>query len=791
MAINYRNAPFQYRETGPGGEPVRPGARLLLDGARRPDDPDHADLLRRPGEDPRDPGLPGGAARAEHERHPLARGAGRPELAARQRQVDRHLRGLQLRGPEDKLRGRDPQASCRRLPLRRYRHRRHVPGRLGPPAGPRRAGALAAAAAGQRPGGDGHYAGARRGRPVRVGHLVGAARGHLARQPLPDGRARSRPSTWSRCRPGSSTTRRATTTPTAWSTPWPRTRPRIRSGEMEPEPLVLRANQGDCIQVRLTNKLTNGWLQGHGNAGTNGDPTLPTEPAGRHPRGPQGLDEPAARQVRRARLRRRGGGLQPRLDRRPRRDQGLPLVRRRASSARRTSPTSVTCAATATTASSPGSTSSPRARPTTTPRREIPITSGVSADIRVPNAPDFREFTTFFQDGLNLRDASGAIIEDPLDHPPTPEEPAGEPMDAEDMGEKGFNYASSPFEHRIGANPETGMEGDKMAHVFDSSRHGDPDTPIYRAFEGDDIRMRILQGSDKPRQHSFQVSGASWKAQPNDPGSNLIGTQGGISVGRTLNLHLSGFDVPRRLPLRVRGGLPPPLRRTVGHREGLRQARGRRGEQPDPHRHRGQPPHRRAPRSAAGDPERGHEPHPQRDADRGRARGCHRALRQAHRHRRTPVQPFGGRRVEARRRHRRLRRSPERRSSPPTTRASSGSLGSPPPGHGVPGAVRRSLRARASSRSTSATVQVAIAGDTALQASGATTLFGEPTSVTGTLTKDGTPLANKPITLEQRPTGQTGFTPGRLPRQHQRQRQVHLRGPQAAEEHRLPGQVRR
>ncbi|QIN81024.1 hypothetical protein GBA65_21505 (plasmid) [Rubrobacter marinus] len=59
----------------------------------------------------------------------------------------------------------------------------------------------------------------------------------------------------------------------------------IRSGAKKPEPLVLRANEGDCIETRLTNKLTNRFLAEHGNAGTDGDPTLPTEPATGTPSG--------------------------------------------------------------------------------------------------------------------------------------------------------------------------------------------------------------------------------------------------------------------------------------------------------------------------------------------------------------------------------------------------------------------------------------------------------------------------------------------------------------------------
>ncbi|MFP5335167.1 MAG: SdrD B-like domain-containing protein, partial [Actinomycetes bacterium] len=173
------------------------------------------------------------------------------------------------------------------------------------------------------------------------------------------------------------------------------------------------------------------------------------------------------------------------------------------------------------------------------------VRSGVTADIRVPGAPDFREFTAFFSDGMNLRDAAGAII-------PSPNHD-GEPMDAEDEGEKGFNYASEPFKHRLGVEPVTAtqenpLDGAALSDVFSSKVHGDPSTPIFRAYAGDPVRMRVLQGSDKPRQHAFQQSGHAWRAQPDDPGSTLVGTQGGISVGKTLNLHLAGAGGPGAVP---------------------------------------------------------------------------------------------------------------------------------------------------------------------------------------------------------------------------------------------------
>ena len=317
------------------------------------------------------------------------------------------------------------------------------------------------------------------------------------------------------------------------------------------EPLTLRANEGDCIEVTLHNRLTQSWLDKHGNAGTNGDPSLPLENSTTGTR--TGLRVSLHPQLVRYDTRFSNGatvgfGFDQTVapgssklyrwyaddvspgelgatnlldfgDVRGHRHHGLFA----------------------------GLNIEPTGSTYHNPTTGAQITSGASADIRVPGlANDFREFTTFLQDGLNLRDANGNIIEDPLDHPPTPEEPNGEPLDSEDQGEKGFNYGSEPYRNRLGIEPQTAsgmtpnpLSGTALAHVFSSSIHGDPATPVYRAYAGDRIRMRLLQGADKPRQHTFQLNGSNWKAQPNDPQSTLIGTQGGISVGRGENVHLN------------------------------------------------------------------------------------------------------------------------------------------------------------------------------------------------------------------------------------------------------------
>lgn len=177
------------------------------------------------------------------------------------------------------------------------------------------------------------------------------------------------------------------------------------------------------------------------------------------------------------------------------------------------------------------------------------IWSGAQADIRVPGQEDFREFTVFFQDGLNLRDENGIPLPDHFDHPPTPEEPEGELPDAEDRGEKGLNYRNASFNPRLNVTPGAPLDdlnGADMAYVFSSEVHGDPMTPIFRAYATDAVRMRVLQGSDKPRQHAFQLSGHSWFRQPfDDPAeTEVIGIHGGFSVGRAANIHLQNAGGP-------------------------------------------------------------------------------------------------------------------------------------------------------------------------------------------------------------------------------------------------------
>ena len=326
---------------------------------------------------------------------------------------------------------------------------------------------------------------------------------------------------------------------------------RVRKAQ---EPMVLRANAGDCIEVTLTNRIdpAGAFAARHAAASASdgpdgGDPSLPLE-------GPAGT---------RAGLR---VSLHPQLVKYDvRYSDGATVGFNRDQTVGPEDP-SITYRWWADEVS-PGELGAtnlvdfgdvrghrhhglfaglvvePKGSTYTDPVTGEPALSGAQADIRVPNAPDFRENVPFFQDGLNLRDAAGRPVVLPS------HDGVAEPLDSEDEGEKGFNYRSPRFAHRgdplheLPGDTGSTIKGRTLADVFDSSQHGDPETPVFRAYAGDPLRVRVLQGSDKPRQHSFQLSGHSWRSQAEDPGSNLVGTSGGFSVSRALNVHTQAGGV--------------------------------------------------------------------------------------------------------------------------------------------------------------------------------------------------------------------------------------------------------
>lgn len=148
------------------------------------------------------------------------------------------------------------------------------------------------------------------------------------------------------------------------------------------------------------------------------------------------------------------------------------------------------------------------------------------AVIAAPGIETFREFVVFIQNGIRLLDKEGHVIQTAVGD-------EGEPLDAEDTGEKGYNYRSERFANRL-------KRDDRVWKIFSSRVHGDPSTPIWRAYTGDRVIFRTMMPADKPRNTSFCVHGHVWKEQPKDEDSRVIPLQGAVSVGNRFDMELKG-----------------------------------------------------------------------------------------------------------------------------------------------------------------------------------------------------------------------------------------------------------
>lgn len=145
------------------------------------------------------------------------------------------------------------------------------------------------------------------------------------------------------------------------------------------------------------------------------------------------------------------------------------------------------------------------------------------AVITAPGADSFRECVVLIQNGIRMLDKTGELVKTAQD--------GEETVDAEDTGEKGYNYRSERFANRL-------KKDRQISQIFNSRIHGDPATPVFKAYTGDRVIFRTMMPADKPRNVGFTIHGHEWKEQPDDPHSRTISLQGGISIGNTFNMEL-------------------------------------------------------------------------------------------------------------------------------------------------------------------------------------------------------------------------------------------------------------
>ena len=185
------------------------------------------------------------------------------------------------------------------------------------------------------------------------------------------------------------------------------------------------------------------------------------------------------------------------------------------------------------------------------PRGSIAVTDAGSrarATIRrkSDNAFLFREMVLLFQDDINLRFGRNASLRrfDCEDVEETEGEKDGcatstpgiesfaagsavpnlaEAEDPEDSGQKGLNYRTEPLWFRMGFAPNAELGYTNTLDFRNSLKTPAAQTPILTATAGQQVRFRLLQPGGHARNHVFNLHGHVWEETPYVLNSTEIG----------------------------------------------------------------------------------------------------------------------------------------------------------------------------------------------------------------------------------------------------------------------------
>jgi hypothetical protein len=158
------------------------------------------------------------------------------------------------------------------------------------------------------------------------------------------------------------------------------------------------------------------------------------------------------------------------------------------------------------------------------------------ATVTKADGSSFREFVLVFQNDLNLHFGSAATLADTVGHTLTfaagaPIPNLAEAEDAEDSGQKGFNYRTEPLWFRMGFAPNARLEFTRTLNfrralknaLVGDSLNANPQTPLFTAGAGQSARFRVLHPGGHPRNHVFSLAGHTWEEEPYLPGSRELG----------------------------------------------------------------------------------------------------------------------------------------------------------------------------------------------------------------------------------------------------------------------------
>ena len=146
--------------------------------------------------------------------------------------------------------------------------------------------------------------------------------------------------------------------------------------------------------------------------------------------------------------------------------------------------------------------------------------SRAQATVNKTDGSSFREFVLQFQTDVNLR--RGDLQGDAAAVPNVARE-----EDPEDSGQKALNYRSEPMWKRLNYAPDLPLEQTRAFDFTNSLSNaqvgGDPVTPVFTAKVGTPVRFRVLNSNGHARNNVFQVHGHIWQQEPYINNSTQIG----------------------------------------------------------------------------------------------------------------------------------------------------------------------------------------------------------------------------------------------------------------------------
>ena len=147
------------------------------------------------------------------------------------------------------------------------------------------------------------------------------------------------------------------------------------------------------------------------------------------------------------------------------------------------------------------------------------LTFGTKAVIKRKDGTSFREFALFVHDFAFLFDKNGNALN-----------PPEVPGSHDDPGVMGINYRCEPMRERL-------KNDEAPAYIFSSLIHGDPATPILETYPGDEMMIRLLDGAHE-EQHAFNLTGMNWKREVTDPFSPDVASQT-LGISEAFNIHIT------------------------------------------------------------------------------------------------------------------------------------------------------------------------------------------------------------------------------------------------------------